>query len=175
MITMENDTILTTDRLRLRYQRESDIPFLIDLWSDSGMTRYTGGPRDRDFLLQEFSRAAKNPREEEYDLWVVENRETGEPVGHAGFIPKTVDGTEYIELNYYIGGAQWGKGYATEIASRLLEYAFREKGQDSVIAIIHPDNGESIRVAGKIGMEYWTKELRGEEEKLIYRARRRES
>jgi hypothetical protein len=57
-----------------------DIPFLIDLWSDSGMTRYTGGPRDRDFLLQEFSRP-RRIRVRKYDLWVVENRETGRTGG----------------------------------------------------------------------------------------------
>ena len=43
----ESQIILETERLILRYQQASDVPALVDLWTDPAVTRYMGGPRDR--------------------------------------------------------------------------------------------------------------------------------
>jgi len=142
-----DDTILTTQRLVLRYQRESDIAFLVDLWIDEDMTKYTGGPREKSFLLREMQKTAAGPRMEEYDLWPVVLKESGEPIGHAGFIPKEIQGQELIELNYYIAKKNWGRGYAKEIAQGLIEYGFRVKKLRKIIAIIDPSNEASKKVA----------------------------
>jgi len=166
---MDSDSILATTHLRLRYQRKEDTSFLLDLWTDPEMTKYTGGPRGKDLLLNEFRKVAHNPREEEYDLWILVNKESNELVGQAGFIPKTIEQEVFIELNYYIRKAEWGKGYGTEIADKLKEYAFKVKGQESIIAIIGKGNEASKRVAEKIGMRYWKTVERESGEKLIYR------
>lgn len=169
---MDDDTILTTKRLRLRYQRESDIPFLIELWTDEEMTRYTGGPRERAFLLSEFGKAARDPRAEEYDLWVLESLETGELAGQAGFIPKSVDGEELIELNYFIRREDWGKGYATEISRALISHAFEAKKLDRLIALVDEGNEASKRVAQGAGMRYWKTVARESGRKRVYKVER---
>ena len=105
-----NDIILKTSRLILRYQEKSDIKFLVDLWMDEEMTKYTGGPRDKLSLIEEFRKIAEDPKREGYDLWPIELKNSHELIGHAGLIPKEIKGKEYIELNYYIDKKKWGKG-----------------------------------------------------------------
>lgn len=161
--------ILETKRLVLRYLSEGDIDFAVKLWLDPDMTRYTGGPRERGFLETEFSKAVADPCAEEYDLWMVERKDTGERIGQAGFIPKEIDGEEYMELNYYIWKAHWGRGYATEMAEALRDYGFKAKGLATLIAVIDEENAASRRVAEKIGMRVWKKSTRNDVEKVIYR------
>jgi len=170
-----DDTILKTERLILRYQRKSDIKFLVYLWMDEDMTKYTGGPRDKMTLIEEFRKVADNPKIEEYDLWTIEIKNTHELIGQAGFIPKEIKGKEYIELNYYIDKVKWKKGYAKEIAKSLIGYAFNEKKLDKVIAIIDPENEASKAVAKAIGMKYWMNEERSGKIKSIYIKRREET
>lgn len=166
------DMILSTKRLLLRYQRKSDVKFLVDLWMDEEVTKYVGGPREKQFLIDEFRKTAEAPRQEEWDLWSVELKHSHDLVGHAGFIPKEIKGKEYIELNYYIARPAQGKGYAKEIAKGLLEYAFGEKKLDRVIAIIHPENEASKAVARAVGMKYWCNEERPSGLKSIYMIKR---
>ncbi len=169
------EMILQTKRMNLRYQEESDTDFILSLWTDEECTKHTGGPRDRAFLLEEITKVTKNPKREEYDLWPIEEKETLERIGQAGFIPKEIEGQLYIELNYYIKKEHWGKGYATEIAAKLLEYAFKEKRLNEVIAIINPRNKASEKVAEKIGMAYWKTMTRSHTEKKIYMIRKEET
>lgn len=167
-----DDTILKTTRLLLRYQRKSDIKFLVDLWMDEEMTKHTGGPREKQFLIEEFRKTAEEPRRQEYDLWPIELKHSHDFVGQAGFVPKEIKGKEYIELNYYVIRPMQGKGYATEIAKALLEYAFVEKKLDRVIAIIHPANEASKAVAKAAGLKYWRNEERSGVVKSVYLIKR---
>lgn len=166
-------TILSTDRLILRYPVESDKEFMIALWTDAEMTRYTGGPRERQFLEKEFDNAVSPDKREEYDLWMIEGKNEGTLVGSAGFIPKEVDGEALIELNYYIDRRFWGRGYAKEIAAGLIEHGFEIKKLAEIIAIIDTDNLASIKVAESVGMGRWKESRRGDSIKLIYRIAKR--
>ena len=51
-----------------------------------------------------------------------------------------------LELGYALKPSAWGKGYAFEAAAATLEY------RDRVVAITHPENRASIRLAERIGM-----------------------
>ncbi len=150
---MENpSTILETERLLLRRQQVSDIVFLIDLWADPQVTRYLGGPRDRDWLCSVFEETAQNPCAEQYDLWPVVEKETGQVIGHCGLLDKEVDGRTEIELTYILSPSVWGKGYATEIGQAIKQFAFEKMGVERLIALIEPENEPSERVAIKLGM-----------------------
>ncbi len=145
-------TILETKRLLLRRQRASDIAFLTDLWADPQVTRYLGGPRDRDWLRSAFEETAQNPYAERYDLWPVVEKETGQVVGHCGLLEKEVDGRTEIELTYVLSPSVWGKGYATEIGQAVKQLAFEKMGVKRLIALIEPQNEPSERAAIRLGM-----------------------
>jgi ribosomal-protein-alanine N-acetyltransferase len=58
------------------------------------------------------------------------------------------------ELAYWIGVPFWGKGYATEAATRLLQYGFEEKQLNKIFAAAFTRNPASSKVMEKIGMTY---------------------
>jgi RimJ/RimL family protein N-acetyltransferase len=162
-------TILETEQLLLRRLQPSDVSALIDLWCDPDATRYMGGPRDRENLQTVFEEDAKDPFAEEFDLWPVVEKQTQEVVGHCGLLDKEVGGVEEIEVNYIFKPSAWGKGYATEIGSALIGYAFEELKLKRLIALIEPDNAPSERVAVKIGMRFEKEVIRpGGKKRKVY-------
>ena len=155
MSSKENSSIiLETERLILRRQQAADIAPLVALWADAEVTRYMGGPRDREWLQSVLEETAQDPYAERYDLWPVIEKETGQVVGHCGLLDKEVEGRTEIELNYVLVSSVWGKGYATEIGLALKRYAFESMRIDRLIALIEPENVASERVAVKIGLRF---------------------
>lgn len=147
----------------------SDVRFLVELWSDPEVTRYLGGPRDRGWLKTVFEETAQDPYAEEYDLWPVVERETGEVVGHCGLLEKEVEGELEVELTYVLAVSAWGKGYAAEIGEALKRQAFEERGIERLIALIEPENAASERVAVKVGMRFEREVVRsGREVRKVY-------
>ena len=57
-----------------------------------------------------------------------------------------------MEIGYNIIPAYEGQGYATEMARRVIDWAFQTPGIQAVTAECLDDNIGSIRVLEKIGM-----------------------
>ena len=55
------------------------------------------------------------------------------------------------DLGYAFGRAYWGKGYATEMSRRLVEYAFDCFDWSQLTSEAFVDNPSSSRVLEKIG------------------------
>lgn len=146
-------TILQTQRLCLKHLEAADLPALVDLWSDPEVTRFMGGPRDRDDLKTILEGELQDPFAERYNLWPVEELETGKIIGDCGLLDKEVEGVPEIEVVYVFAKGAWGKGYATEIGKALVRYGFEEVGLSRLIALIEPENQASERVALKLGMK----------------------
>ena len=56
------------------------------------------------------------------------------------------------EIGWAIHPAQWGKGFATEAAHRMLEFAFSDLQAHRVVAFSHAENTASIQVMKKLNM-----------------------
>ena len=146
------NTILETERMILRYQQVSDVAFLAELWSDKKVEEFTGSEHKKEWLVAEFENTALDPRAEKYDLWVVADKQSGALLGHCGFIDKEVDGQIEYDISYFFAPKYWGKGYASEMAMALKEYAFGDLGLTRIVALINPENVASAKVAKRIGM-----------------------
>ena len=144
---------LETERLHLRALEPGDVSSLVQLWSDPGVTRFMGGPRDRADLEKNFAEELQADTVEVYDLWPVVEKASGQVIGHCGLLDKEIEGTLEIELTYVFAPATWGKGYATEIAQALKEYAATTLKLSHLVALVDPENEASGRVAEKIGMQ----------------------
>jgi len=57
------------------------------------------------------------------------------------------------ELGWAISRGHWGRGYATEAARAVREWAYDDHGIQRLISLIDPRNVRSIRVADKLGAE----------------------
>jgi ribosomal-protein-alanine N-acetyltransferase len=145
---------IETDRLIIRSVRETDFEPLATLWADPAVTRYMGGPRNYEEVLKILREDAQVDPQPAFDLWPVVEKETGLMVGTGGILEKDIDGRNQYEIIYVLAKSAWGKGFATELASSLKDYAFNELGLKRVTALIDPDNLKSERVATKIGLRY---------------------
>lgn len=58
------------------------------------------------------------------------------------------------ELGYVLARDQWGRGYAIEVARRLIVFGFDDLGLHRITATCHPDNFASARVLEKAGMGF---------------------
>jgi ribosomal-protein-alanine N-acetyltransferase len=144
--------ILESERLILRLQQSSDIPFLIDLWTNPEVTRHVGGPRERDWLKTEFESIATDPAAETYDLWPTVEKESGRRIGYCGLLDKELDGKTEIDLNYFVAPEFQGRGFATETALALIRHAFGPMELNRLVSLIDPENTASQRVAVKAGL-----------------------
>ena len=147
-----------------------DKDFIINLWTNSDITKYMGGSRDRNKMTLAVEENINDPFQDEYDLWILVDKSNRSPIGHCGLLKKDVEGIEEIEVIYVINKKFWGNGYATEIANMLINYAFEEKKINSIIALIKPQNKASEKVAINIGMKLEKEVIRQENIKmLLYR------
>jgi RimJ/RimL family protein N-acetyltransferase len=56
------------------------------------------------------------------------------------------------EVGWAIHPDEWGKGYATEAASYVMDWGFRELNIHRIVAFCHTSNSASVRVMEKLGM-----------------------
>jgi [ribosomal protein S5]-alanine N-acetyltransferase len=56
------------------------------------------------------------------------------------------------EVGWAMHPDEWGKGFATEAAWHLIDWAFRELNIHRVVGFCHASNAASVRVMEKLGM-----------------------
>lgn len=145
---------LETERLILRMFREEDFEAFARITTDPEVQRHLGNgkPLDRNDAWRNFAAQIGHWALRGYGLFAVEEKATGAFVGRIGFFnPEDWPG---FELGWLLARETWGKGFATEAATRCLDFAFTELGQEHVISVIRPENQASIRVAERIGERF---------------------
>ena len=96
--------------------------------------------------------AAASHETECYGVWVMIERESGSVVGDVGFIgPPDENGS--IEVGYSVIPDRRRRGYATEAASAIVEWALSEPGVEVVVAGCDRDNEPSIRTLERLGFQ----------------------
>jgi RimJ/RimL family protein N-acetyltransferase len=143
---------LRSNRLLLRMFRESDLDQYAAMCGDPEVMRYLGAgmPMTRAEAWRNMAMILGHWQLRGFGLWAVEEHKTGLLVGRAGCWQP--EGWPGLEVGWALGRDFWGRGYATEAALAVIDYAFSELGQTHLISLIHPDNGRSIRVALRLGM-----------------------
>jgi len=158
---------IETDRLVIKSNQEVDLEPLAALWADPEVTRYMGGPRNYEEILKILIEDAEVNPQPAFDLWPVVEKETGHIIGTGGILEKDIDGRNQYEVIYVLAKSAWGKGFATELASTLKDYAFNELGLKRITALIDADNQRSEMVATKIGLRYEKDTVRPNGKKML--------
>ncbi len=84
--------------------------------------------------------------------WVTIAKDQNKTIGWMAL--KALEETQEIEIGYRFLEEAWGKGYATEGGSRLLEYGFLQLNLPRIVAVARVANKASTRVMEKLGMHY---------------------
>jgi [ribosomal protein S5]-alanine N-acetyltransferase len=144
---------LETLRLELRAFVPGDFDDMVRLDSDPRVMKYIadGKPASRNAVAQRLKRFLRYPTlYPDLGVWRTARRDNGRFVGWfaLNYAGRSTD----IEIGYRLLPEAWGRGFATEGAAALLDYAFDDLGLDRVIGVTHPGNKASQRVLMKAGL-----------------------
>jgi RimJ/RimL family protein N-acetyltransferase len=146
-----------TERLHLRHWRATDREPFAALNADPDVLRYIadGRPMTRAESDELLDAIEAHWAQHGFGLWCAAPREDLDAcLGFVGlavpsFLPSILPA---VEVGWRLARQVWGQGLATEGARAALAEAFGPLELRSVVSIIDPDNGRSIRVAEKLGM-----------------------
>ncbi|RJQ71968.1 GNAT family N-acetyltransferase [Pseudonocardiaceae bacterium YIM PH 21723] len=79
------------------------------------------------------------------DYWVVREAPDGPGIGFVGLIGGN-------GLDWLLSRGVWGRGYATEAATAVIDHAFRQPGVDRVEAWVDGANSRSLALARRVGL-----------------------
>ena len=144
--------IMETERILLRPWRESDAAALFKYASDPEVGPRAGWPPHQS--VEESLYVIRNVFGGE-GMWAVELKETGEPIGCAGYLPASGSNLEIAEtaceVGYWIARPYWGQGICTEALRLVIDYCFNVKGFTTLWGDYFPGNPASGRVMEKCG------------------------
>ncbi len=146
-------TRLTT-RLRLEPIRPEHAEDLYRLHQDPAVAEWWDGVGTEASAREDANRFAAGWTDDGVSKWMAYDRVTGEPVGRGGLSRMQLDGASRLEVGWVLHRAYWGQGYATEIGTTGLAFAFDELGVDEVVAYTEPHNVRSRAVMERLGMTY---------------------
>src|SRR4051812_6001279 len=86
--------VIETPRLRLRGHQLSDYAALTALWADPAVTRHLGGAGGPEATWWRLPRYAGHWSLVGFGYWMVEEKQTGAPVGDVGFADYRREGLE---------------------------------------------------------------------------------
>jgi [ribosomal protein S5]-alanine N-acetyltransferase len=143
---------LETPRTFMREILGNDFDFLLRMTSDPEVMRFYPRPYTPKDVREFIDRMRARYRDDGCGLWLLVDRESGEPLGRVGLMRMPINGVDEFEVGYMLHRPFWRRGLASEAALAVRDYAFAERRLPRVISLIRPDNVPSQGVARKMGM-----------------------
>ena len=147
--------IIETERLYLRTWRPSDAEAYYQLNQNSCVSEFLAFPVAREYAAQFVIDMNVRFEKFQYTFWAVEEKISEQLVGFVG-LQALMDALPFapgVEIGWRLAYPFWGKGYATEAAIAVVEYAFTALGINEIVSYTVPANVRSQRVMEKIGMQ----------------------
>ena len=146
--------IIETERMILREWEDADRAPFATINGDALVMEFLPrllSEKDSDHLVDKFQ---KHFQAHGYGVYVMERKEDGAFMGFTGLnkVEFKADFTPATEIAWRLGYEYWGKGYASEAARGVLDYAASDLKLDEVVAFTVHDNTRSIGVMEKVGM-----------------------
>lgn len=152
--------VITTERLRMRAHRPSDLATCHAIWSDPEVVRYIGGrPSSVEETWRRMLTYAGLWSLLGFGYWAVEEKHTGAHVGDIGLaefereLEPSLRGM--VEFGWVLVRTAHGKGYASEAVAAIDAWQRAHLPGRRAVCIITPENRASIHVAEKAGFEKW--------------------
>ena len=156
---------LTTERLLLRPLSLADVDLSIELLTDPAVVKHVHKlmtPAEISDCMPTWIRRGGGGC---IGVWCVTDRQTGEKYGTGALLPMPIEEEDTnwgmivenempegdVEVGYTLKPSAWGKGYATEICQRLLQFAFEATSLSEVVATFDDEHLKSRHVLEKCG------------------------
>jgi RimJ/RimL family protein N-acetyltransferase len=147
--------ILETERLTLSRVQTADAPFILRLLNDP---TFIQNIRDEGIRTLDEAKAhikvkfTSSYQTNGFGMYLVTLKSNGEHVGLCGIVKR--DSLDCPDIGYAFLAEHSGKGYASESASAVMEYATRILGIERVVGITSLDNKGSIKILEKAGLVF---------------------
>jgi ribosomal-protein-alanine N-acetyltransferase len=141
--------MLTTERLIVRPFQKSDYQDLYEYLSLPETYRFEIG---KPISLNEARKLCKE-RAKGKNFWAATLKDSKKIIGHVSFFPAGPEFLRAWEIGYIFNPAYQNKGYASEAARAVIEYAFTELGAHRIVGHCSPENTPSWKVLEKCGMK----------------------
>jgi RimJ/RimL family protein N-acetyltransferase len=160
--------VIETERLLLRLPEDGDVDSIYRFVADPEVMRWIGEDGRTRGYADAVDRIERYRRAWELDgfgHFMVVPKGSRDAIGRVGILVwdartwhhgtrRELGEAAELELGWTLERAAWGHGFATEAATAVAEWAFRELQPPRLISLIRPDNARSLRVAQKVGQRY---------------------
>ena len=90
-----------------------------------------------------------------HQVWAIREKESGKIIGSIGLEPdRRRENVNSCEMGYSLAKESWGRGYMTEAARAVIDYAFEELDLVVLAICTGPENKRSQRVIEKCGFKF---------------------
>ena len=111
---------------------------------DAEVMRFGDGVQSEDWIRGWLSRCLEDYDKRGFGLWAVVERNSGLTMGYCGLIWfANVGGHPETEIGYRLAKPRWGRGYATEAATAVRDYAFSTLRLPRLEYGLNPGRGEN--------------------------------
>jgi len=150
--------MLTTERLRLRQWRETDVPAFAALNADPRVMQFMPNVLTRQESDAMAERSARAIEHVGFGLWAVEVPGVAEFIGFVGLNRAKFEAhfTPCVEIGWRLAHQFWGRGYATEAGHAALQFGFDQLQPDEIVSFTTVANERSRRVMERLGMTHST-------------------
>lgn len=148
-----SEYFLRSSRLGFRPWSDEDVELARGLWGDLEVTRWIGGPFTEEQVKDRLAKEISTMNSDGLQYWPIFLLSPGEHIGCCGLKPYKPK-EQIFELGFHIRTAHWSKGYASEAARAVMNYAFTELDARALFAGHHPNNAVSRRIVQKLGCRY---------------------
>ena len=144
---------IETERLLLRQWRNEDLEQLVDMNRDPKVMKFIGPILSEDQSKAMMDRAHTSWNIRGYGRFAVQLLERGSVIGFIGLAPTRINAhfTPAVEIGWRLSTQYWDSGYATEGASAITDYSFKNLGLAEIVSYTSAENFRSRRVMEKIG------------------------
>ena len=145
---------LETPRLRMRQWLPADREPFARLSADPQVMRYFPTMMNRQEADSFADRMQGKMQANGWGFWVLERKSDGQFLGFTGLNnpPAELPFSPCVEIGWRLTRESWGLGYASEAATRALDFAFEKLDTDKVYAFTAVPNERSAAVMRRIGM-----------------------
>jgi [ribosomal protein S5]-alanine N-acetyltransferase len=133
--------------------KKSDVEDFVQMFDDPKvMASFDVASFNRTELEQWVQRNLAHQDKFGYGLFSVILKVNGLLIGNCGLQRMKIGGAEAIELGYEFRSDYWNKGYATEAAGAVRDFAFHHLDLPRLTSLVRVGNLRAMRVSEKIGM-----------------------
>ena len=145
--------IIETQRLILREYTMDDFDGLYAILSDPETMKHYPKPYDAAGTKRWLDWSLNNYAKYGFGLWAIELKENGTFIGDCGLTMQPIDGEMLPEIGYHIHKDHWRKGYGSEAARAVRDWAFQNTEFDRLYSYMTATNLPSYSTAASAGLK----------------------